>query len=1056
MRSRKNTFASRDLEREETSPMTQGQPKLSKDVELLEKAGRWIAERFEQWGEAMGRLIRRLLPSRNLRVLASLHQVVLRINALEPRIEAMSREDLCATTLQFKERLKDLPIEEQEKALDEILPECFAMVREASKRTIGLRHFDVQLIGGIVLHQGKIAEMSTGEGKTLVATCSVYLNALAGKGVYVVTVNDYLARRDREWMGPIYEYLGLTVGAIQSSMDPRDRQPHYACDITYGTNNEFGFDYLRDNMKTRREDQVQKHLHFAVIDEVDSILIDEARTPLIISGMPEASTRKYYIADGVARRLHVDAHFEVKEKENTVVLSEEGIEEAQRLVGVDSFYEGPNMDWPHHLEQALRAHHLYKIDKHYVKRLDENQVPEIVIVDEFTGRMMPGRRWSDGLHQAIEAKEGIRIREESQTLATITFQNYFRLYHKIAGMTGTAITEAAEFSKIYSLDVLQIPTNRPNQRIDHEDVIYGTEGEKFPVIVEEIVELHRLGRPALVGTASIEKSETLSRFLGDPAAMTEVLARRAGFAVQWIQKDKKLDAAFKQEATELLKRPARLDLEAARRLEGVIEQQSPKDEALFWIAAVVCAAEALDQIKKGVPHNVLNAKYHEREAEIIAQAGRKGAVTIATNMAGRGTDIVLGGHPEFLAKEEVRKCGDPARYPGFLEQFKEQCAKEKTEVITLGGLHVLGTERHEARRIDNQLRGRTARQGDPGSSRFYLSLQDDLMRIFASERVQRILEFVGMTEGVDIQSPMVSRSVQRAQKKVENRNFDIRKNLLEYDEVMDKQRRTIYGLRQEVLEGVDVSDRIRDMIKDVVERLADVYLLGDRKEFDLAGFAEALGKKIGHDVKQGRVDASSRDEVLGRALQQCDEQYQEREKELTIDEMRRIERYLLLHVIDQKWKDHLLNLDALRSGIGLRQMGQIDPKNEFKREGWEYFEQMLVSIAEEVTNIVYRLKLPPPGQLPPPQASPVPRLPPMSPTSSTLAPRSRSASPLSGLTPDARKMQQQRVGFDRAALGSGKGPTGSIRRKTEKVGRNDPCPCGSGQKYKKCCGQGEA
>ncbi len=1063
--------------------------KVGRDVELIERFGRWVGERFEELGERSGGILRKVFRSRNARLLDQYRAIVSRINALTEQTKRLSQPEMQAKTAAWKEKLKGLPQEEQKKRLAEILPEAFALVREASDRTISLRHFDVQLMGGIVLHEGRIAEMSTGEGKTLVSTGPAYLNALAGRGCYIVTVNDYLARRDSEWMGPVHKYLGLTVGCIQANMDPASRIAEYAADITYGTNSEFGFDYLRDHMKSRADLQVQKHLHYAIIDEVDSILVDEARTPLIISGMPEQSTRKYYVADGVARRLKKDVHFEVKEKEHAVVLTEEGIDEAQRLVGVPTFYDGPHMDWPHHIECALKAHNLYKIDHQYVKHAGEDGTQEIVIVDEFTGRMQQGRRWSDGLHQAIEAKEGIRNREENQTLATITYQNYFKLYKKIAGMTGTAITEAAEFNKIYSLDVVQIPTNKPNIRDDSEDVIYRSQKEKFPIVVQEIVELHKKGRPVLVGTVSIEKSELLSRYLGDPKLMAEVVLRRAKHAEESLAKAK-LPADFKAELQETLARPARLDGPAARALAEKVIELAPKADLAFWMEGIAKAVVALDAVKEGIPHNVLNAKFHEREAEFIAQAGRFGGVTIATNMAGRGTDILLGGNPEFLAKAEIKQNGQPERYEELLAQFKKQCEAEKQRVIAAGGLHVLGTERHEARRIDNQLRGRCARQGDPGSSRFYLSLEDDLMRVFASDRVQRILEFVGMTEDVDIQSGMVSRSIRRAQKRIEGRNFDIRKNLLDYDEVMDKQRRTVYGLRQQVLEGADCRKRVSEMIGELVTRTVAVYVGEKAEAAQYAEAAQAVNAKLGTKVDGAPFFGRDADELNEALRADAERVYGEREKELTPDTTRRLERYLLLTTIDTKWKDHLINLDALRSGIGLRSYGQIDPKNEYKRESFRMFEEMLAAIGDEVLTLVYRLK---------PQAPPAPvqttlttptitALPSPAESSGTAPPSGSVAAqdlavPPFRVSPVATAPTAPRLGRPpivpsrplampvasapqpaaRPApvnSGTGKGASAPIqspvRNSAPKVGRNDDCPCGSGKKYKKCHGAGVA
>ncbi len=1058
--------------------------KVSKDVEFIERFGRWVGEKFEVLGERSGGVLRKVFRSRNSRLLDSYRATVKRVDAIAPTVEARSQAEMQAQTAAWKARLKDKPREEQAKILGEILPEAFAQVREASKRTIGLRHFDVQLIGGVVLHEGRIAEMSTGEGKTLVSTCPAYLNALAGRGCYIVTVNDYLARRDSDWMRPVHAYLGLTVGCIQSQMDPTARLAEYACDIVYGTNSEFGFDYLRDHMKSRAELQVQKQLNYAIIDEVDSILVDEARTPLIISGMPEQSTRKYYIADGVARRLKKDTHFEVKEKEHGVILTDDGIEEAQRLVGVPTFYDGPHMDWPHHIECALKAHNLYKLDVHYVKRPGEDGALEIVIVDEFTGRMQQGRRWSDGLHQAVEAKEGIRIREENQTLATITYQNYFKLYSKIAGMTGTAITEAAEFSKIYNLDVVQIPTNRKNVRVDNDDIIYRSQKEKFPYVVAEIVEQHRLGRPALVGTVSIEKSELLSRYLSDPQLMADVVLRRAKHAESALPKAK-LPEDFKQELTKALAQPARLDGKAARELADKVMELAPKADLAFWIEGVAKAADSRDAIKAGVPHNVLNAKFHEREAEIIAQAGRFGAVTIATNMAGRGTDILLGGNPEYLARTEVRKIGAPERYEELLTQFKQQCETEKQRVIAAGGLHVLGTERHEARRIDNQLRGRCARQGDPGSSRFYLSLEDDLMRVFASDRVQRILELVGMTEDVDIQSGMVSRSIRRAQKRIEGRNFDIRKNLLDYDEVMDKQRRTVYGLRQEVLEGANCRERVLEMAGECIGRTVATYIGEKPEAAQYADAAQAINSKIGTKVDGAAFFGREREELEESLVEAANRLYDEREAELTPDMMRRLERYLLLNVIDTKWKDHLINLDALRSGIGLRSYGQIDPKNEYKKESFRMFEEMLASIGDEVLTLLYRLKpaaapeaapagartvtagavaspaASAPGLMAPPSGSPA-GTPPAAAPAATPASASPAA-PRFNVPPELGRpaiVPQRALAMPPSPTpggGPAKAPPKPAAARNPayaNVGRNDACPCGSGQKFKKCHGAG--
>ncbi|HKE00377.1 MAG TPA: preprotein translocase subunit SecA, partial [Planctomycetota bacterium] len=745
----------------------------------------------------VGRMLRGTFGSQNERLVRSLQPLVEKVASLEPWAKSLSQEQMAAKTAEWK-----AAIAEGKTTLDDLMPEAFALVREASVRTLQMRHFDVQIVGGAVLHSGKIAEMSTGEGKTLVATLPCYLNALAQKGVFVVTVNDYLARRDRDWMAPIFEHLGLKVGAIQQWMSPEERKPEYAADITYGTNSEFGFDYLRDNMKWRVEDQVQKNLSYAIVDEVDSILIDEARTPLIISGPAEQSSEKYQIADRLAQRLKPGSDFEVKEKERQCLLSDEGIEKVEQLVGA-SIYEGKNMDWPHLIETALRAHHLYRLDKDYVvRKSQEDGHPEVVIVDEFTGRMMPGRRWSDGLHQAVEAKEGIKPRDENQTLATITYQNYFRLFKKLAGMTGTAMTEAAEFSKIYNLDVVNIPTNRPVVRQDQPDVVFRTAREKWKAIADEIERVNKLGQPLLIGTTSIEKSEQLSGMLS----------------------------------------------------------------------------------RRGIEHQVLNAKQHEREAHVVANAGFASAVTVATNMAGRGTDIKLG-----------------------------------EGVVGYGGLYVLGTERHEARRIDNQLRGRGGRQGDPGTSRFYLALDDDLMRIFYRDWVSAFMEKLGMTEGQAIESPMVTRAIEKAQKKVEQRNFETRKNVLEYDEVMNEQRKVIYGARQDALEMRELRERIDEMIAQGIRAQIDASWGEKGKETDWAGLAQWFHRKYELTVDAKELEALADPEKIAADLEKrVATRYAEIETRETPANMRRIEQFLLLSVIDQKWKDHLYAMDALRSGISLR------------------------------------------------------------------------------------------------------------------------------------------
>ncbi|MBI5368165.1 MAG: preprotein translocase subunit SecA [Planctomycetes bacterium] len=870
--------------------------------------------------ENANKFLSRLFGSRNERLLRTFRPVVEQTTALEPAMQALSDEQLRGKTDEFKRRLA------AGSTLDQILPEAFAAVREASRRTTKLRHFDAQLIGGIVLHRGMIAEMATGEGKTLVATSPAYLNALAGKGVHIVTVNDYLAKRDCQWMGPIYRLLGLSIGTIQHEEsflfdptyldDPNDRLKHlrpcsrrdaYAADITYGTNNEFGFDYLRDNMKTRMEDQTQRELNYAIIDEADNILIDEARTPLIIAGPTDEDYEKYVHSFKVVLKLNKGKEGEqgeeptgdyvVKEKERQIILTDEGIEHAEQIVGVGSFYEGANMDWPHLLEQSLRAKELYRRDKDYCVKDGE-----VIIVDEFTGRLMPGRRWSDGLHQAIEAKEHLRIKEENQTLATITLQNLFRLYAKISGMTGTASTEAMELDSVYKLEVVTVPTHRPMIRATYPDVVFRTEEEKYEAVAEEIMRIHDSGRPILVGTTSIENSERIS----------ELLQRR------------------------------------------------------------------------GVPHEVLNAKHHEREAHIVAKAGQFGSVTIATNMAGRGTDILLGNFtqeellafwkehnfapqdaqltdsPEALqAKLDAQWC---KRFLTAEEQAlpADQRAKKLAEyweltrtpiprlcarVAELGGLHILGTERHEARRIDNQLRGRSGRQGDPGSSQFVVSLQDDLLRIFAPEWVSHILEKLGMTEGQPIESPMVSRAIEKAQKKMEAHNFDIRKNLLDYDGVMNEQRKIIYSQRQDILKGASLKDMILKMVDERVGTAIDLYLPQDEPEtWDWKGLADWANRKFGLALKEADLTGKKVEELEDLLDVEIHRAYDAKEKELGEERMRLTERVLLLDSIDDKWKEHLYSMEHLRQGIGLRGFGQVDPKIEYKREGYDLFQSMLESI----------------------------------------------------------------------------------------------------------------
>lgn len=853
--------------------------------------------------------------SSNERIVRRLYPIVEHINSFEPKMQKLTDAELRQKTDEFKMRVS------KGETLDDILPEAFAVVREASRRIPttpdprilpkAMRHFDVQLIGGIVLHQGKIAEMQTGEGKTLVATLPAYLNALTGKGVHIVTVNDYLAKRDRDWMGPVYEALGLTVGAIQSNQEYNEKRAAYQCDITYGTNNEFGFDYLRDNMRARLEEQVQvsRGLNYAIVDEVDSILIDEARTPLIISGPAEESTERYNRADTIARRLKPGKHFEIKEKEKATHLTEEGIEEVEKLLGVESIYTDKNMDWPHFIEQALRAHHLFKGDRDYIV-----QGREVVIVDEFTGRLMDGRVWSDGLHQAVQAKERLRVKEENQTLATITLQNFFRLYKKLAGMTGTAATEAAEFDKIYGLEVVTIPTNKPLIRYTNPDRVFRTEKEKFDAIEEEIKEINQTGRPVLVGTVSIEKSEILSNRL--------------------------------------------------RRL--------------------------------GIEHEVLNAKQHAREAVIVSKAGQMNTVTIATNMAGRGTDIVLG---EGVAK--------------------------------LGGLHIVGTERHEARRIDNQLRGRAGRQGDPGSSRFYVSLEDDLMRIFASERVSSILKKFGMTEGMAIEHSMITKSIERAQKKVEEHNFEIRKHLLEYDEVMDEQRKSIYGWRQNVLEGKNLKEDMLRLIKESALDSVDYYLnlKLESGEWDSKGLVNWFRQKFGTEVNLNNTNELSREDIENLLIEESIKAYEEKEKSIGEVQMRKLEQLLLLDRVDIRWKDHLYAMDHLKSGIGLRGYAQVDPKVEYKREALAMFESMGTSIREEVTDLIFKLQLRTEEESRPRDVWHEDSF--VYQDFSASAKQSQEA--IANSEAAEQKLEPIRVGL--------------------KVGRNQPCPCGSGKKYKQCCGK---
>jgi preprotein translocase subunit SecA len=994
-------------------------------------------------------ILTKIFGTANERLLKRLNPIAAQISATEPEMKKLSDEELKAKTAEFKARIaaKLEGIEDAEErkaaekeALDEILPEAFAVVREAGWRAIQMRHFDVQLIGGMVLHQGKIAEMKTGEGKTLVATLSCYLNALVGHGVHVVTVNDYLAKRDAEWMGKIYEFLGLTVGVIVHDLDDNERRAAYGADITYGTNNEFGFDYLRDNMKFELKDCVQRGHYYAIVDEVDSILIDEARTPLIISGPTDQTTDKYQRVRRIIPQLEMGEEVEwsdtrrqeqlgirlgegekylsgdyiVDEKQRTIGVTDQGWETIEKALGIGNIADAENWELKHYVETAIKAHALYKRDVDYVVKDGE-----VIIVDTFTGRLMPGRRWSDGLHQSIEAKENVSIRKEDQTLATITFQNYFRLYQKLSGMTGTAETEAAEFEKIYKLEIVVIPTNKPLLRLENPDVVYRTEKEKYKAAADNIAELHEKGQPVLVGTVSIEKSERLSAILQ----------------------------------------------------------------------------------KKGIKHVVLNAKFHEREAEIVAQAGRLGMVTIATNMAGRGTDILLGGNPDFMTRKELvdkKKARaisvaegaiNPMAPPGFLrfyyqgQEFEVSDAdwaetnavhaaaalNEHEEVIATRGLFILGTERHESRRIDNQLRGRAGRQGDPGESRFYLSLEDDLMRIFAKQWVSTLLERLGMEEGVPIESRMISKRIEGAQKAVEAQNFEARKHLLEYDDVMNKQREAVYGLRRQLLEGVDQRELIlEDYVSGILSNLLDESV-NERVRPDQWDF-KALGEKLvdhfgfhltGNGIKPEEL---SRHELGEEIFAKLNEAYEAKEKILGAATMRYHERMVMLSVIDGLWKDHLLSMDHLKEGIGLRGYAQRDPLVEYKRESFELFEAMMMKFQEDTCRFLFRMQIiGPDGQ--PVEAAPRPRgvVPQAPPVASAARPASGDGAPrviaiptrqpsttIDELEKEFHRKKERELAVASRSGGDSSQPT--QRHRGEKVGRNDPCPCGSGKKYKRCHG----
>jgi len=986
--------------------------------------------------QILDRVVAKFIGTKHERDIKKMQPVVAEINARETEVRALSDEQLkerfAVLKTQVQERLKDSDPgeasykEESAQALEPVIVPAFALVREAGRRFLNMRHFDVQLIGGMVLNSGRIAEMKTGEGKTLVATLPAALNALVGRGVHIVTVNDYLARRDAEWMSAIYKGLGLTVGVIVHDLDDNQRREAYAADITYGTNNEFGFDYLRDNMKYDLASCVQRGHQFAIVDEVDSILIDEARTPLIISGPSEESTDKYFKIDKIIPKLIKEIDYTLDEKHRQATLTEEGFNKCERLLGITNLSDIGNVELMHHVYQALRAHTLYKLDVDYVVKDGE-----VIIVDEFTGRQMPGRRWSDGLHQAVEAKEGVKIERENQTLATITFQNYFRMYKKLSGMTGTAETEAAEFSKIYNLDVVVVPTNRALIRIENADVVYRTEKEKFEAVVSGILQeddtvangirhFHERGQPVLVGTISIEKSETIA---------------------------------------ELLK-------------------------------------------KAGIPHQVLNAKQHERESRIVAQAGRKGAVTVATNMAGRGTDILLGGNPEFLTREHFLKnklampyAAAPAvigadgpngdapqvnvpmvlfqhegkifqvpqeQWKPVYDQFAEQCKSEHDEVVALGGLHILGTERHEAWRIDNQLRGRAGRQGDPGSSRFFLSLEDDLMRIFGGERVKQLMYRLGMTEGVPIESRLISSRIENAQKSVEAQNFDARKHLLEYDDVMNKQRETIYGIRRSALEGKDQRDYVLGIAEDVAREIVQTYCPREQHpgQWNTAQFLAEVHTQYGIDAKTAGADPTTlnHDELADALVEAIKNRYAEKEKQFGSELLRWLERRIILDVVDTQWKDHLLSLDHLREGIGLRGYGQKDPLVEFKKEAFVLFEDMMARIDNETIRYLFHVQI---QQGPPPQ----PQQPPQ-PVARQAAPSAGAAAAVASAAARAEEVPQRLPDFARALerkqerqqkdlqyqTGPAQAEAPKPVRAGAKVGRNDPCPCGSGKKYKKCHG----
>lgn len=914
-------------------------------------------------------LMEKIFGDLNVKEVKKIEKIVDQIEVLDEKMQGMTDGELKAKTVEFKERLA------AGESMDDILPEAFAVCREAAWRSLGMKHFRVQLIGGVVLHQGRISEMKTGEGKTLVATLPVYLNALEGKGVHVVTVNDYLAKRDMEWMGKLYTFLGLSVGCVVHGITNEVRKAAYQADITYGTNNEFGFDYLRDNMVIYKEDMTQRELNFAIVDEVDSILIDEARTPLIISGQGEKSTDLYQTADKFVRTFRIEEDFTMDEKDRTVSMTEEGVTKCEAYFKIENFSDPENMEINHHVQQALKARNLMRRDVDYIEKDGE-----IVIVDEFTGRLMFGRRYSDGLHQAIEAKEGLKVRQESKTLATITLQNYFRMYQKLAGMTGTARTEEQEFRDIYNMDVVEIPTNRPITRNDKEDSIYATEKGKFTAIANQIEELYKTGQPVLVGTISIERSEIISSLL----------------------------------------------------------------------------------MRRGVKHNVLNAKQHEREAEIVAEAGRLGTVTIATNMAGRGTDIILGGNPDFEAKREMRRLGYedtaisfassfvPLEDPELIEarriynelnaKYKAERAEEQQKVKELGGLYIIGTERHESRRIDNQLRGRSGRQGDPGTTQFFISLEDELMRLFGGERIQGIVGKLGMDEDEPIEAGMLTKSIENAQKKVEGRNFSIRKYVLQYDDVMNKQREIIYGERRRVLFGEDLRNHVMNMAEELIDENLDFTTAASRfaEEWDLTGLENSL-RKICSAFKdfqytEDDIQNLNKDALKDDVMERFEEAYLAKEEEIGADRMRELERMILIRVVDNKWMDHIDAMDQLRHGIGLRALGQQDPARAYSAEGFDMFDLMIKNIKEDTVKFCFNV------------------------TIQTDATRKQIIGAGEGRKDEfANTANEDQGEYSGNAPAASKVPERERKQETVRkgvsVGRNDPCPCGSGLKFKKCCGK---